>query len=72
MTTSRTTGHDGSTPRVDNRLDQALGTTDEKKRKEIYEQVQEIIEQDAPVAFLNYYVQKIKGELHDNRYKDFY
>jgi peptide/nickel transport system substrate-binding protein len=44
-------------PRVDNLLDQALDTTDEKKRQELYEQVQEIIEQDAPVAFLNYYVQ---------------
>lgn len=53
-------------------MDQALGTTDEKKRKELYEQVQEIIEQDAPVAFLNYYVQKIKGELHVNGHKDFY
>jgi len=30
---------------------------DEKKRKELYDQVQEIIEQDAPVAFLSYYVQ---------------
>jgi len=44
-------------PRLDNLLVQALGTMDEKKRKELYDQVQEIIEQDAPVAFLSYYVQ---------------
>lgn len=56
-------------PRVDNLLEQALGTTDEKKRKELYEQVQEIIEQDAPVAFLNYYVQidAHKKSLHNYR-----
>jgi len=44
-------------PRVDNLLEQALGTTDEKNRKELYKQVQEIIEQDAPVTFLSYYMQ---------------
>lgn len=60
---------------VDKLIEQARTTSDEDVRKKLYDEVQEIVVEEAPVAYLNYYVNidvttsNIKGySLHPTEY----